>query len=69
VQAQRLRDHPSVGVLTRDCADAYAEGARQRAPHAVRVADRFHHVHNASAALDFGLAIPGQAGWLADTWS
>jgi transposase len=54
-----LRDHAPPEVISRDRAGAYAEAARQGAPHAVQVADRFHLLRNLREALEHILAHHG----------
>jgi transposase len=47
-----LRDHPSVEVVSRDRCGLYARAARQGAPQARQVADRFHLVQNLRVAIE-----------------
>jgi transposase len=59
--AQWLREHPGVEIIARDRASAYAEGARQGAPNATQVADRFHLLQNLRETLDHVFATQGSA--------
>jgi transposase len=54
--AQWLRRHPEVEVVSRDRATDYAKAAREAAPQAQQVADRFHLVRNLAEVLPMILA-------------
>jgi transposase len=46
-----LKAHPTITIISRDRDSAFAEGAREGAPQAVQVADRFHLHQNLGDAL------------------
>ncbi|WP_456071393.1 ISL3 family transposase, partial [Gemmobacter nanjingensis] len=47
-----LKRHPEVEVISRDRCGLYAQAARQGAPQAEQVADRFHIVQNLRQAIE-----------------
>ena len=56
-----LQERPSIKVVSRDRCGVYAQAAREGAPQAKQVADRFHLVQNLRAAIKAQMAKYGHA--------
>lgn len=56
-----LNRHPQVEVISRDRCGLYAQAARQGAPQALQVADRFHIVQNLRMAIEEQMNLHGRA--------
>jgi transposase len=54
---QWLQDHPTIEVVSRDRCGLYAQAARQGAPQARQIADRFHLVENLRFAIERQLSL------------
>lgn len=59
--AQWLERHPSVEIVSRDRCGLYAQAAREGAPQARQVADRFHLMHNLRVAIEEQMSLSGRA--------
>ncbi|MFK7881821.1 ISL3 family transposase, partial [Roseobacter sp.] len=58
--AKWLKNRPSLEVVSRDRCGLYAQAAREGAPQAKEVADRFHLVQNLRAAIKEQMSLLGQ---------
>ena len=54
--AQWLDQHPEVEIVSRDRCGLYAQGAREGAPQARQVADRFHFLQNLRETIETQLS-------------
>lgn len=59
--AQWLKQHPSVEIVSRDRCGLYAQAAREGAPQAHQVADRFHLMQNLRLAIEEQMSLAGRA--------
>ena len=59
--AKWLRRYPEIKVVSRDRCGLYAKAARQGAPQALQVADRFHLVQNLRMAIEEQMNMHGRA--------
>jgi hypothetical protein len=54
--ANWLKQHPEVEIISRDRCGSFAQGAREGAPQARQVADRFHILQNLREAIQLQLS-------------
>jgi transposase len=59
--ARWLKRHPSIEVVSRDRCGLYAQAAREGAPQASQVADRFHLIQNLRLAIEEQMSLSGRA--------
>jgi transposase len=59
--AQWLKQRPSIEVVSRDRCGLYAQAAREGAPQASQVADRFHLIQNLRLAIEEQMSLSGRA--------
>ncbi len=59
--ARWLKRHPSIEVVSRDRCGLYAQAAREGAPQASQVADRFHLIQNLRIAIEEQMSLSGRA--------
>jgi len=54
-----LQERPTIEVVSRDCCGLYAQAAREGAPHARQVADRFHLIQNLQGKIKAQMSLCG----------
>jgi len=59
--SQWLKRHPTIDVVRRDRCGLYAQAAREGAPQASQVADRFHLFQNLRLAIEEQMSLSGRA--------
>ena len=59
--ARWLKRHPSIEVVSRDRCGLYVQAAREGAPQASQVADRFHLIQNLRLAIEEQMSLSGRA--------
>jgi transposase len=59
--SQWLKRHPTIEVISRDRCGLYAQAAREGAPQASQVADRFHLFQNLRLAIEEQMSLSGRA--------
>lgn len=59
--SQWLKRHPTIEVVSRDRCGLYAQAAREGAPQASQVADRFHLFQNLRLAIEKQMSLSGRA--------